>query len=87
MRIDLLLICTTLFPVMIEFGESFAEFNQSTRVGVLKDGRTFRIIIKDNDSEWLDKVQGMRIREYKTIGAVQLSPREAGWMQAMMNRG
>lgn len=64
------------------FEDKFESIQLGTQSGRLKDGRLFIYRVKSHD--WLERLRGIRISSYETVGMVPLTTFEVSALQAMM---
>lgn len=62
--------------------ERIASIQLGTQTGRFDDGKKFRYTVADGD--WLERLRGIRFREYKIEQGCNLTTREIASLQAMM---
>jgi hypothetical protein len=63
--------------------EQIAFIQLGTQTGRFEDGKKFRFVVI-NDHDWLDRLRGIRFREYRIERGCNLTTREISALQAMM---
>ena len=82
--IDILFIAQKAQDFEYDYGEKIDIFHRSSRLGTLKNGKSFKLAIYDSRGDWLERLVGLEIREVKCLKDVRISPRERLALQAMM---
>jgi len=63
------------------------SFQKGTQKGEFMNDDRFRIVIPDNNRDWLDHLRGLYIGKIEKDRDVIISPDQYTSLQAMMNRG
>ncbi len=63
------------------------SFQKGTQKGEFSNGVRFRVIMPDNNRQWLDTIRGIYIGEIEKDRDVMISPDHYCALQSMMNRG
>lgn len=63
------------------------SFQKGTQKGEFTNDDRFRIVIPDNNRDWLDNLRGLYISKIEKDKDVIISPDQYISLQAMMNRG
>lgn len=63
--------------------EHIAFIQLGTQTGRFEDGKKFRYVVL-NHHDWLERLRGIRFREYRIERGCQLMTREIAALQAMM---
>lgn len=63
------------------------SFQKGTHPSEFMNDDRFRIVIPDNNRDWLDKLRGLYIGKIEKDKDVMISPDQYTSLQAMMNRG
>ncbi len=63
--------------------EQIAFIQLGTQTGRFMDGLKFRYVVVDHH-DWLDRIRGIRFREYRVEQGCNLTTREIAALQAMM---
>lgn len=66
-----------------ENSDRIAAIQLGTQTGRFEDGKKFRYVVL-NHHDWLDRLRGIRFREYRIERGCNLSTREIAALQAMM---
>ena len=84
--IDVVFIVERIQDFEYDLGDQIKFFRRTDRVGELINGKTFKVSVYDNRGDWLERLHGLRIREYREMDGVKISPRERLALQAMIQR-
>ena len=63
------------------------SFQEGTQKGEFTNDDRFRIVVPDNNRDWLEKLRGIYIGKIEKDRDVLISPDQYTSLQAMMNRG
>lgn len=63
------------------------SFQKGTQKGEFTNDDRFRIVIPDNNRDWLDNLRGLYIWKIEKDRDVIISPEQYTSLQAMINRG
>lgn len=63
------------------------SFQKGTQKGEFSNGIRFRVVMPDNNRDWLDNLRGLYIGKIEKDRDVIISPDQYTSLQAMMNRG
>ena len=85
--IDILFIAAREKHFEYDHGDEIKFYRRTSRVGELKDGKSFKVAVYDSTGDWLERLRGHEIREVRLLSGVRISPRERLALQTMMNRG
>lgn len=83
-QIDILFLCQRIQHFEYDLGDQIKFFRRNERVGELINGKTFKVCVVDG--EWLERIAGISLGEYRELDGVKISPREKLALQAMMQR-
>lgn len=63
------------------------SFQKGTQKGEFTNGVRFRVVMPDNNRDWLDNLRGLYIGKIEKDRDVMITPDQYTSLQAMMNRG
>lgn len=67
-----------------ENSERISFLQLGTQTGRFGDGKKFRYVVMNDQNDWLERIRGLRIRDYKVEQGCNLKSHEIAALQTMM---